>query len=365
MKILVIINAHFGTDGISNVAKNYYLYQNHSRVRMDLLTINEIPGELEEEMERNGDNCYVLNKRNSNPFAYLTELIRIIKTNRYDIVHTHGNSNTICIELLAAKLGGCKVRIAHSHNTRCDHPIINALLRPAFKMTYTDGFACGKEAGRWLFKKDEFTVVANGVDLQRYSLDVNFRSRYRKDLGLEGRMVIGHVGRFSLQKNHKKLLSIYAAIKKQNPNASLLMWGEGELIDNIQAQAMEIGGDIRFMGISNQIERCLHALDIIIFPSLYEGLPLSLVEAQAMGLPCLLSDTISPMTKITDWVKFIPLTSDDETWANEALHLIETSNMIFNARKAHQQIRNAGYDIRENAGKLLSKYKQLIHKNNG
>ena len=365
MKALVIVTAHFGYDGISNVAKSYYLYQDHNRVQMDLMTINEIPESLRKEIERNGDKSYVLGQRNKNPLSYILELSRIIRKNRYDVVHIHGNSNTMFVELWAAMLGGCKTRIPHSHNTKCDHPVINKLLRPLFKVAYTDAFACGVEAGEWLFDKGEATVIPNGVDLQRYTLDESFRVEYKKELGLEGRLVIGHVGRFSVQKNHKKLLTIFAAIQKKNPNASLLMWGEGELMEEVKMQAQEIGGDIRFMGTSDHIEQCLHAVDIIVFPSVYEGLPLFLVEAQALGLPCLLSDTVSPMTKITDSVAYEPFGATDEEWADATLKLLANQDVVENSKKAHKVIREAGYDIRINAGKLIDKYEQLILKNNG
>lgn len=365
MKVLVIVTAHFGYDGISNVAKNYYLYQNHDNVQMDLMTINQIPEDLKKEIEHNGNKNFVLSQRNKNPLAYMIALSKIIKKNRYDIVHVHGNSNTMFVELWAAMIGGCKTRIAHSHNTKCDHPVINKILRLLFKMAYTDGFACGVEAGEWLFAKGEATVIPNGVDLKRYTMDETIRAKYKRELGLEGKVVIGHVGRFSYQKNHKKLLSIFAAIQKLNPNVALLMWGEGELMDECKEQARQIDGDIRFMGTSNQIEKCLHSVDIIVFPSVYEGLPLFLVEAQAMGLPCLLSDTVSPMTKITDSVSYEKFDADDETWAKHALAMLNEQNAVENSKVAHEKIREAGYDIRVNAEKLLEKYENLIIKNNG
>lgn len=364
MKALVIVTAHFGYDGISNVAKSYYLYQDHKRVQMDLVTINEIPESLRSEIEHNGDKSYVLRERNKNPLSYVFALSRIVKKGKYDVVHIHGNSNTMFVELWAAMLGGCKTRIPHSHNTKCDHPIINKILRPLFKIAYTDAFACGVEAGEWLFKKNEATIIPNGVDLQRYTLDESFRVQYKNELGLDGRLVIGHVGRFSVQKNHKKLLSIFAAIQKKKPMVSLLMWGEGELMEDAKEQAQQIGGDIRFMGTSDHIEKCLHAVDIIVFPSVYEGLPLFLVEAQAMGMPCLLSDTVSPMTKITDSVAYEPFGASDEEWADAAIKMMEGQNVIENSKKAHELIREAGYDIRVNAGKLIDKYEQLKAKNN-
>ncbi len=365
MKVLVIVTAHFGYDGISNVAKNYYLYQDHSKIQMDLLTINDVPQHLKDEMARNGDRSFVFSCRNKNPLRYVVNLSKLIKENKYDIVHIHGNSNTMFVELWAAMLGGCKTRIAHSHNTKCDHPFINKLLCPLFKTAYTGAFACGTEAGEWLFNKGEATIIANGVDLDKFTLDVHTRNQYKKELGVENKLVIGHVGRFSVQKNHRKLLSIFDEVKKINPEVSLLMWGEGELMDNVREQAEEIGGDIRFMGTSNNIEKCLHAVDIIVFPSLFEGLPLFLVEAQAIGVPCLLSETVSPMVKITESVFFKKLEASDEDWANEILRIVMVSKVEENSKTAHKSIQSAGYDIRENADNLIHIYEQQMRINHG
>lgn len=365
MKVLVIVTSHFGYDGISNVATNYYVYQDHSKIKMDLVTINKVPDNLENEMKHNGDCNIVLSQRNKNPFSYIYTLTNLIRKNCYDIVHVHGNSNTMCIELLAAKLGKCKTRIAHSHNTKCNHPFINKILRLFFKISYTDGFACGIEAGEWLFNKSEVTIIANGVDLNRFTLSPQYRVYIRKEWNVTDRIVIGHVGRFSEQKNHRKLLSIFSCIKKMRENVTLLMWGDGDLYEQTKVLAEHIGGDIRFMGTSNEIEKCLHAVDVIIFPSLFEGLPLFLIEAQALGLPCLLSNTISPMAKICDYVYYESLNSPDEKWAKDALQIVSTSTIEKNSITSHECIRKAGYDIRIQASKLIEIYHNLINKNNG
>ena len=327
MKILVIVNTYFGYDGISNVATNYYIYQDHSQIHMDLVTINKIPQKLENIIRGNGDSHYIMPQRNKNPLNYMFMLSKLIREKQYDAVHVHGNSNTMCIELLAAKLGQCKTRIAHSHNTQCDHPIINKLLSPIFKYTYTDAFACGIEAGEWLFNKGEATIITNGVDLTRFTLDSQYRKYYKKELNVENRIVIGHVGRFSIQKNHERLIEIFSKLVELNPNVTLLMWGEGELLDYIKNLSQKINGDIRFMGTSNEIEKCLHAVDIIVFPSLYEGLPLFLIEAQALGIPCLLSDNVSPNTKITNSVYFKSLTKSNSNWAMDILKIVSESNV--------------------------------------
>lgn len=360
MRILVIVTSHFGYDGITNVATNYYVYANHSKVKMDFVTINEIPDNLNKLLEKYGDSHYVLSMRNKNPFLYIFRLMNIIRKGKYNIVHIHGNSNTMFIELWAAKLAGAKVRIPHSHNTKCDHPFINKILKPFFKSAYTYGFACGQEAGDWLFTKKEFKIIPNGIDLERFKFNSEKRKQLRQHLGIQDKLVIGHVGRFSLQKNHEKLLYIFKSLKKINPNVTLLLWGEGELLESSKQLAEQIGGDIRFMGTTDIVEEVLQVVDIIVFPSLFEGLPLFLVEAQALGLNCLVSDTVSPMTKLTDYFHFQPLTDDNEKWAKSIIEIAQRSSSENNSKLAHKSISKAGYNIRENCDNLLEIYKSLI-----
>ena len=360
MKILVIVTSRFGYDGISNVATNYYTYMEHSRVQIDFVTINEIPYKLSTLLDKNGDTHYVLPMRNKNPLIYFLNLIKIIRKNKYNIVHIHGNSNTMFLELWAAKLAGARVRIPHSHNTKCDHQIINKLLKPFFKMAYTYGFACGKEAGEWLFPKDSFKIIPNGIDLERFKFNKEKRESLRKHMQLQDRLVVGHVGRFSLQKNHEKLLKIFKTLKEKLPNVTLLLWGEGELLESSKQMAKEIGGDIRFMGTTNKVEEALSIVDIIVFPSLFEGLPLFLVEAQAMGVNCIVSDKVSPMAKLTDYFIFHPLNDSNVKWSESIIEICKKYNSERNSTLAHKCIANAGYNIRENCNNLLDIYKSLI-----
>lgn len=175
IKVLVIVTSHFGFDGISNVATNYYIYQDHTRIKMDLLTINDIPIRLKVEIEKNGDSHFIMNQRNKNPIGYVKSVAVLCRQNKYDLVHIHGNSNTMFVDLVAARLGGVKVRVAHSHNTKCNHTVINRMLKPFFRMNVTDGFACAEEAGMWLFKKGEFRVINNGIDLNRFKFNASLR----------------------------------------------------------------------------------------------------------------------------------------------------------------------------------------------
>ena len=283
MKILVIVNAVFGYDGISSVAMNYYLHQDKSRVAMDLLTINPIFDDLARVIQEDGNRSFVLGSRNRNPFGYVLALTKIIKKYKYDIVHVHGNSATMAVELLAAKLAGCRVRVAHSHNTQCDHGKLNKLLMPLFSRLYTDCCACSKEAGEFLFGSRDCYVVNNGLYLPKYAFDEATRARIRKEKGLDGKFVIGHIGRFRFQKNQEYLVSLLKQIQEQEKDAVLLLVGEGETEAAVKQQAADLGfGDsVVFYGTTDHVNEVVQAMDVFAFPSRFEGLGIVAIEAQA------------------------------------------------------------------------------------
>lgn len=358
-KILVIVSTKFGYDGITNVVTNYYMYQEHKDLRMDILTINPVDEELKKSMEEHGDSNFVIPYRNQNPIKYFLKLISIIKKGNYQIVHAHGGSCTLAVEMLAARVAGVKIRIAHSHNTASDYSTINNFLRPIFLKNYTVGFACGKEAGEWLYAGKKFEVINNGIDVEKFSYNERSREEFRNKYDLQDKYVIGHIGRFNMQKNHEKLITIYEEISKRRNDAVLVLIGDGELRDQIQNMVKEKQLNVRFVGLSDEIPQWLQAMDVLLFPSLFEGLPVAIIEAQASGLPCVLSDTISPMTAITDLVKFVELKAEDSVWAKEVLNL-KIRNREQERELVAEKIREHHFDIRENCKEVLKRYEELI-----
>ncbi|WP_010246419.1 glycosyltransferase family 1 protein [Acetivibrio cellulolyticus] len=360
LKVLVIVPTIFGYDGISNVATNYYIYQDHKEIKMDVVSINPVNEKFKKELDKSGGRNFVIEYRNRKPISYVKKLRRIIKDNGYQIVHVHGCSCTMFVEMLAAKLAGVKVRIPHSHNTTCDHVKVDKLLRPFFMKLYTNGFACGQEAGEWLFSGKPFDVISNGIDLEKFGYNSEVREQFRKKYDLENKFVIGHVGRFSEQKNHKKLISVFDAVSKVRSDAKLVLIGAGELRDEIEAEVRNKKLDVLFVGLSDEVECWLQAMDVMVFPSLFEGLPLGIVEAQAAGLPCILSNTISPMTAITDLVKFVELEADDAKWAETVINSVDGLDRSGRKGYVEQQIKDAHFDIKTNCRELLQKYKKIL-----
>ena len=360
MRVLTIETTVFGYDGITSVITNYFKYIDHEKVHMDFVTINPVSENFRKELSLHRSENFVLPYRNHNPLKYLLQLIRIIKKGNYQIVHAHGCSSTMAVEMFAAKLAGVKIRISHSHNTACNHVMVDKFLRPFFNMYCNVGFACGKEAGEWLFVDRDFSIISNGVDIEKYEYSEETRSAMRSKYGLKGHFVIGHVGRFSLQKNHEKLIDIFEVLSRLHKNVKLVLVGDGELRNQIESRVKEAGLDVLFVGLSDEVDKWLQAMDIIVFPSLFEGLPLGLVEAQAAGLPCVLSNTISHDTKITDLVEFIDLDETPAKWAETIIRYKDKFNRGLRVKEVKQQIRQAHFDIRINCEELRKKYEELL-----
>lgn len=350
----------FGYDGISNVITNYYTHMDYERVQMDIVTINPVSKSFKKEIKKRKGNNFVFPDRNRKPFAYAMWLARVLKKGNYQIMHVHGCSATMAVEMFAAKLAGVKIRIAHSHNTECDHVTADKILRPFFNMWCNVGFACGKEAGEWLFPHKGFEVISNGVDVGKFCFNTKVREEFRRKYGIDGKLAIGHVGRFSEQKNHEKLLDIFECLSAKRRDVVLVLVGDGELRSQIEERSKRSGLNVLFVGLSNEVEKWLQAMDVMVFPSLFEGLPLGLVEAQAAALPCVLSDTISPMTKITDFVTFVKLDETPETWSRAIDLILSDFDRKSCSQKAVMQILEKHFGIRQNCDSLADKYEQLV-----
>ena len=360
VRVLVIESTVFGYDGITNVIKNYYKYQDHAKIHMDIVTINDVSAGFAVELKKYHSQNFVLPYRNSNPVKYVYELTKIIKKGKYQVVHVHDCSATMAVEMLAAKLTGVKVRISHSHNTKCDHIKADKILRPFFEKMCNVGFACSKEAGEWMFPKKSFSIITNGIDLEKFQFNSKIREEMRERNSLDEKFVIGHVGRFSKQKNHEKLIDIFSMTSKAIPNAKLVLIGDGELRTEIQERVQKEKLDVLFVGLSDEVEKWLQAIDMIVFPSLFEGLPLGLVEAQAAGLPCVLSDTISPDIAITDLVKFVSLDASAEEWVDNITALKGIFDRFERVDFVKRKIRDAHFDIKTNCVDLCRLYEKLV-----
>lgn len=273
--------------------------------------------------------------------------------------------------LFAAKCAGVPVRIAHSHSTTNKKEkkknLMKQVLRPFSKVFATDYMCCSELAGRWLFGNKEYDkgnvyLLNNAIDLDKFKYNDSLRKKKRKEFGIkDNTLVIGHIGRFVAQKNHDFLIDIFNEIHKKNNNSILLLAGQGPLMEDIKNKVKELNLDdnVKFLGQRNDANELYQAFDVFLLPSLYEGLPVVGVEAQAAGLLCYLSDDMTKETKVLDITKFMSLNNTPEEWADNILDDVKKYKRIDTSKEMTAK----NFNIKEEAKKLEEYYLNLY--NNG
>lgn len=357
IKILVINTVRFKLNGISAVIKNYYRAMNKENFIIDFVAIDEPSDEYRVFFEENQLKCFVFHKRKI--VNYFWGLVKLIRREEYDIVHVHGNSANMAIELLAVALGGVKIRIAHSHNTATMHPLMHKVLWPFFSKLCTIRLACGEDAGKWLYRDKMFTVLKNGIDSKQYLFSNEIRNMVREELGVQkDEVLLGHVGNFIEQKNHDFLIDVFSEAHKENSKLKLLLISDGMLMAKIKEKVhlLELDESVIFLGKTMMVQNYLQAIDLFLLPSLHEGLPLVLIEAQAAGLSCIVSDRVAREADLTNTGTYLPIDAV-VPWVN----VIRNYDYYQYDRKTSSEknifmINEKGYDIRQNANELRHIY---------
>ena len=282
----------------------------------------------------------------------------------YQILHSHVRSYA-SIYLPIAKKHGVKT-IIHSHSTSNGNgisAIAKHILQLPLRKQADYLMACSNEAGRWLYgekacKRDNYIFLPNAIDTEKYRFSVATSDRYRRQLGLDGKFVLGHVGRFHEAKNHEFLLNVFARIANRRSDAMLLVVGDGELRGTIEQRIkeLEIENRVVLTGNRNDVPQLLQAMDLFLFPSIWEGLPVTVVEAQAAGLPCLISDRITTDVDLSALVRRLPIDSPS-LWADTVL------NSVCKRLDVVSEIRQAGFDVKDTAKQLTDLYMSLGENN--
>ena len=347
--------------GIENFIMNIYRNIDRNKVQFDFLIHQEKKQIFEDEILKLGGKVYRISSFGKvGHFKYLKILNDFFKTHKeYKIVHSHYNTVSGII-LREAKKCEIKNRIAHSHTSYPKYRLIERIYKAYSKSLInpnsTERFACSKKAGEWLYGKD-YKVINNGIDPKEYIYNKFIREKLRKELELENKIVVGHIGRFSNEKNHKFLIEIMNELKKINENYLLLLIGDGETKKIIEEKvlSLKLEKNIKFLGIRKDVNEILQAMDIFILPSLFEGLPVTLVEAQAAGLKCFISDIITKEIDLEcGLTEFISLDKSPKEWAN-----IIDKNKNYERKNTIDSLKSHGYDMTENAKKLEEKYIEL------
>lgn len=368
IRVASVIGRYIG-GGVEAVTINYYRNIDKNKVQLDFICDEDSTNIPYEEIERMGGKVIIIPSY-SKPFKYHKALKRVLKEGNYKIIHS--NINTLSVfSLFAAKCAGVPVRIAHSHSTTNKKEkkknLMKQVLRPFSKVFATDYMCCSELAGRLLFGNKEYDkgnvyLLNNAIDLDKFKYNESLRKKKRKELGIkDDTLVIGHIGRFVAQKNHDFLIDIFNEIHKKNNNSILLLAGQGPLMEDIKNKVKELNleDSVKFLGQRNDANELYQAFDVFLLPSLYEGLPVVGVEAQAAGLLCYLSDDITKETKVLDITKFMSLNNPPKEWADNILDDVKKYKRIDTSKEMTAK----NFNIKEEAKKLEEYYLNLY--NNG
>ena len=364
IRVLQMIGS-LGVGGSQTMIMNIYRNIDRSKMQFDFVLDRSTPYHtvFKEEAESLGAKIYTMPlfnganaaqvKREWDNFFYLHP--------EYKVLHSHVRSYA-SLYLPVAKKHGVKT-IIHSHSTsNGSGPAAmakNAMQYPLKKQADIL-MSCSTEAGLWLFgekacKSDKYVFLPNAVDIERFTFNEEKRNAMRKKLGLEGRFVVGHVGRFMEDKNHVFLVEAFAKLHEKRPESKLILVGsgEGELQRTVAMKAVELGvaEDVILTGNRNDVPELLWAMDVFAFPSLREGLPATVIEAQAAGLPCLVSEAVTKDVAISPLVKRLPIDST-QLWAEEMLKAGPRQDVS-------EYIRKAGFDVKASAQQLYELYVKL------
>lgn len=363
LKVLMVLPTFDICGGVESYVLNY-MRRLRDRVDFDIIAHGEAAPSYVEEVQTYGGEVTML------PYGLLSRPMKIRKTldgyfasHSYDVVHCN-MPNGAWYYLSAAKRAGVPVRVMHAHQTKYadkfTHAVRNFPLIKLGKGKANAHVACSKLAGDFLFEKKPYDLIKNAIDMDRFIADHESHERLKNELGISGSPVIIHVGRFCNQKNQPFVLEVFKQIKKEKENAKLIFLGDGEQKSDIEKMTRELGlsDSVIFPGTVDNTEMWLRASDVFLLPSLYEGLPLSGLEAQAAGLPCIVADTVTKELDLTGLVRFLSLSEPCEGWARTVLDCVEEEKL--SAGTIRERFASAGYDIRREATHLLTVYERLV-----
>ncbi|HHX70945.1 MAG TPA: glycosyltransferase family 1 protein [Gallicola sp.] len=334
--------------GIETKLMNIYRNINRDLIQFDFLVQSDGIGFYDEEIYKLGGRIYHVTPRKKSILKNKRDIRNFFREHtEYEVVHAHLPSLSNIEVLIAAKMANIKTIIAHSRNSSgprgLHHYLLHRFNRLRINRYVTHKFAISDIAGYWLFgKNSKFTILKNSLDAEKYVFNADVRARMRKNLAVENKFVIGHIGRFHTQKNHTFLIDVFSDIYKNNKEAVLLLIGEGSLMTKIKDKVNSLGLEnrVHFLGVRSDVPDLLQAMDVFLFPSLYEGFGNVLVEAQAAGLACITSDQVPASTGVTDLIEYVSLSEPASVWANRVL----AYQNGYIRRNTLNEVRAAGFD---------------------
>lgn len=365
IRILMVVH-EMNRGGIENFIMNLYRTVDNNKIQFDFVVHTKEKCAFDEEINELGGMIYHCpDYRVVNHFQYIAWWNKFFSEHKeYKIVHSHLDSSAN-VHLRIAKKHN-RIAIAHSHSASEGFGI-KAIVKSVLKLNFNSccdyKFACSKEAARWLFGKniEDVTVIKNGIQSNNYIFDNDVRKERRLELGIsDDKIVLGHVGRVDKNKNQDFIIDILASLKKINENVLFISVGRCENNEDLLSKIknLKLSDNVVFLGLRDDVNEILQTFDMFVFPSIYEGLGISVIEAQASGLKCLLSDTITKEVDITGNVEFMSLEKSPKEWAEKIVSMFP-----YERKNTQQKIIDAGYDIKSTAEWLTDFYIKLAEKN--
>lgn len=352
--------------GAETAVMNYYRRIDRDRLQFDFLVHRDEPGAYDQEIRALGGRIFVAPRMTlTSLHTYRSFVERFFLAHpEFRLVHSH-MSELGYLALRAAHEADVPVRICHAHNR--PHGIdrksaARFVLKHACRSHITHHFACSLDSGAWLFGSRHMAslhLMKNAIDASAFAYDDLKRTTMRSSLGVTDEFIVGHVGRFERQKNHSFILQTFKEILIRHPRSKLVLVGDGPGRDQSEQHAKRLGvsDHVLFLGVREDISELLLAMDVFVFPSLFEGLPVSLVEAQASGLTCFISDRISSDAVTTDHVQFVPLALGPEHWASRVL---SARNVNDRSSTSIDSVSEGGFDVAVQALELEKFYMTVI-----
>lgn len=354
-KILIVPTLGLDLEGITSVIYNYTRAMDRSGMQISFLTYGELKPSVRERFEALGEILFVSDRKQSTK-AYLKDLAALLKARSFDVVHINGNSGTMFLEVLLAKLCGVKNVIVHAHSTRTDHPLVNGILKHPMMWLSQECIACSEATGQWLYGAYPYTLLNNAIELSNFRFRQELRQQYRREFGVGEEFLVGHIGHFTEPKNHFFLIEVFAEFHRLEPASKLLLISDGPRFRQVQEMVARLGLEdaVIFAGRRSDVAGIYSAMDLFILPSCWEGLPLVLVEAQVNGLPVLVSDVVTKAAKCTDRIFYKSLDQGARNWAEKLQALQKTA--FDRTVDFRPDIAARGFDIQAEAEKLRNLY---------
>ena len=368
IRILQILGIVAG-GGVESVVMNYYEHIDRTKVQFDFVVHNDNTIDITNKVKSMGGKVYKITPYYKNPIAFIRDIYQIIKNNNYQIVHS--NMNTLsAFSLFAAYMADVPVRILHNHSKSVPgewkRNLMKYILRPFAKLFANQYWACGKLAGIWMFGRNlvntgKVKIINNAINLAKFEFNENERLLLRQQINIDyNDFVIGHVGRFVYVKNHNFLIDVFDKFHKIHNNSKLFLIGDGPLKKDIEQKVISLGisDSVIFGGLRNNVSDLYSVMDLLLLPSFSEGFPVVGLEAQANGLPVIVSDAVTKELFITNLISSEMLSSPVEKW------LMELETVYYKKDKSRDNTReamnSAGFNVQKESIKLVNMYKNLL-----